>query len=405
MELKKNKNLFANRLNGVSESATLQLNSTVQWMKSQGIDVINLTAGEPDFWAPDAAKEAIIEALKANRSKYTPVAGIQELREKVAEKTNFQQPLVVEKKGKWLSKNVLVTNGGKQALFNTLMCLLNPGDEVLIPSPYWLSYPEMVKLSGGIPKFISAPFYQNFKIHPKQLKEALGPRVKILILNSPNNPTGSMYSKEEFQELAEVLLSTSAGEHVWVISDEIYDRIVLGETPFCSFLNAAPELRDRTVTINGMSKSAAMTGWRIGWSVANEDLTSAMITLQGQSTSGINSLAQWGSLAALKLPEEYFKGQIASFKNRRDRIINILSKNKKLDILIPEGAFYTFVGVKHYLRPAEDSISFAQRLLEEAKVAVVPGAPFGEPEFIRFSFATDETTLEEGFQRFISYLN
>lgn len=404
MEFKKTKNSFANRLSGVSESATLKLNSTVQWMKSQGIDVINLTAGEPDFWAPDAAKEAIIEALKANRSKYTPVAGIQELRESVAEKTNSQQPRLVEKVGKWLPKNVLVTNGGKQALFNTLMCLLNPGDEVLIPSPYWLSYPEMVKLSGGIPKFISAPFQQNFKIKPKQLKDALGPRVKILILNSPNNPTGSMYSEREFQELAEVLLGSSGGEDVWVISDEIYDRIVLGETPFCSFLNAAPELKDRTITINGMSKSAAMTGWRIGWSVANEELTNSMITLQGQSTSGINSLAQWASLAALKLPERYFESQISSFKNRRNRMMGILGQNRKLDVLTPEGAFYTFIGVKQYLRSEEDSISFAQRLLEEAKVAVVPGAPFGEPEFIRLSFATDERTLEEGCNRFISYL-
>ncbi len=400
---KENKVQLARRLEGVSESATLKLNATVQAMKSKGVDVVNLTAGEPDFWVPDAAKEAIIESLKANRSKYTPAAGISELREAIAAKTNLQQPSV-SGKSPWKASNVIVTNGGKQALFNACMALLDSGDEVLIPAPYWLSYPEMAKIAGGIPKFISSSYSQGFKITPAQLKAALGPKVKMLILNSPSNPTGVMYTRQEYAALAEVLLTTPGAENIWVISDEIYDRIVLDQTPFCSFLEAAPQLRDRTVTVNGMSKSAAMTGWRIGWSVAPDNITQGMITLQGQSTSGINSLAQWASLAALKLPESHFAPQVESFQKRRNLMLENLKKARKLELVVPHGAFYLFIGVGKYLKSGEDSIAFAQRLLEEANVATVPGTPFGEPEFLRLSFSTDEKSILEGCNRIVKYL-
>jgi aspartate aminotransferase len=400
---KENRFQLAKRLDGVSESATLKLNATVQSMKSKGIDIINLTAGEPDFWVPDEAKEAIIEAVKANRSKYTPAAGVSELRDAIAQKTNLQHPEVAQK-NPWKASNVVVTNGGKQAIFNSFMTLLDPGDEVLIPSPYWLSYPEMVKLAGGIPKFIHAPFSQGFKIKPDQLKSALGPKVKMLVLNSPNNPTGMMYSEQEYRALAEVLLKNPGAENVWVISDEIYDRIVLNDVPFCSFLKAAPEMANRAITVNGMSKSAAMTGWRIGWSVAPESVTQGMITLQGQSTSGINAPAQWASLAALKLPESKFSDQIEKYRYRRNILLENLRKASKIEIVKPQGAFYAFVGVKHFLKPGEDSMAFAQRLLEDAKVAVVPGTPFGEPEFVRLSFATDEASIQEGCRRMVEYL-
>jgi aspartate aminotransferase len=401
---KDNKSPLAHRLDGVSESATLKLNSTVQTMKAQGVDVINLTAGEPDFNVPDVAKEAVIEALKANRSKYTPAPGIPELREAIAQKTNLQQASLPKEK-LWRGADVVVTNGGKQALFNACMALLNSGDEVLIPSPYWLSYPEMVKIAGGIPKFISAPFEQGFKLKPEQLKAAIGPKVKMLILNSPSNPTGVMYSRAEYAALAEVLLHTPGAEKIWIISDEIYDRIVLDDVPFCSFLNAAPALRDRTLTMNGMSKSAAMTGWRIGWSVGPEVVTQGMITIQGQSTSGINSLAQWASLAALKLPEAHFASQVDSFRKRRNLMVENLTHASHLEVIVPDGAFYVFVGVKNYLRSGEDSFAFAQRLLEDAKVAVVPGTPFGEPKFVRLSFATDEKSILEGCKRLVNYVN
>ncbi len=400
----KKKLQIARRLDGVSESATLKLNAAVQAMKAKGEDVVNLTAGEPDFNVPDASKEAVVEALKANRSRYTPAAGIPELRTLIAEKTNRQQPSVA-KDNPWKASDVIVTNGGKQALFNAFLALLDPGDEVLIPSPYWLSYPEMAKIAGGIPKFIHASFESGFKITPDQLKNALGTgSVKILVLNSPSNPTGAMYSREEYAALGEVLLNTPGAEGVWVMSDEIYDRITFGRVPFCSFLEAVPALRDRTITVNGMSKSAAMTGWRIGWSVAPQLVTQAMSTLQGQSTSGINALAQWASVAALKLPESTFASQIEIYRKRRDLILEILRKSSKIKVFVPDGAFYAFVGVGSCFRSGEESIAFAERLLEAAKVAVVPGTPFGEPEFIRLSFATDEKSLREGCQRILNFV-
>jgi len=400
---------LARRLDGVSESATLKLNAAVQALKAQGVNVVNLTAGEPDFNVPDACKRAVIEALDANRSKYTPAAGIPELRTLVAEKTNRQQPSVVASAGgAWTTKNVVLTNGGKQAIYNSMQALLDPGDEVLIPSPYWLSYPEMVKLAGGIPKFIPTQYENRFKLTPAQLRSAvMGSKgaPKLLILNSPSNPTGSMYSREEFQELGRVLESLPAAHSTWVMSDEIYDRIALGALPFCSFLEACPGLRERTVTVNGLSKSAAMTGWRVGWSVAPAWLTDGMVTLQGQSTSNINALAQAAAVAALKLPEADFAGQVSSFSRRRDLALEILRKAGKIKVFAPDGAFYLFVGVGAFLKAGEDSMGFAERLLEGAQVAVVPGTPFGEPEFIRLSFATDEASLQEGCRRIVEFLS
>ncbi|OFZ79747.1 MAG: hypothetical protein A2603_15030 [Bdellovibrionales bacterium RIFOXYD1_FULL_55_31] len=389
----------ARKMELIQESITLKIHSAAQDLRAKGLDIANLTAGEPDFAVPDAVKEAAIEAVRANRSRYTPAAGIPELREAVARKTNDQQP----RGGRWAFSDVIVSNGGKQALFNAMLALLDPGDEVLIPSPYWLSYPDMVKLAGGIPKFIWAPAAQGFKITPAQLKAAIGPKVKLLILNSPCNPTGAVYTEAEFAALGEVLLAPEAS-HICVLSDEIYDRIILGKTPFCSFLKGAPALKDRTVTVNGLSKSAAMTGWRIGWSVACAPITRAILTIQGQSTSGINSLAQWASLAALALPEAMFQHHIESYRNRRDLALEFLEKLSKIEVSSPEGAFYLFIGIGKYLREGEDSVAFAERILEEANVAVVPGSPFGDPESIRLSFSGDERSLMEGCRRIASYL-
>lgn len=400
-----NSQVLSRRLDGVSESATLKLNAAVQAMKSRGEDVVNLTAGEPDFWVPDSAKEAAIEAVRANRSKYTPVAGIPELREAIVAKTHAQQREVFGR-APWKAADVVVSNGGKQALFNSLLALIDAGDEVLIPSPYWLSYPEMVKLCGGVPRMIEAPFVQGFKITPQQLREAIraAKRVKAFVINSPSNPTGAMYTRAELAELGEVLLTEPNARETWVISDEIYDRDVLGDVPFCSFLEAVPELRDRCVTVNGMSKSAAMTGWRIGWSVAPQSVTSGISTLQGQSTSGINAIAQWASVAALKLPESAFAEQVASLRKRRDLCLDILKQTGKLEVSVPDGAFYLFIGVGAWLSPGEDSIAFAERMLVGAKVAVVPGTPFGAPAYLRLSFATDEKSLSKGCERIKEFL-
>ncbi|MBC7385017.1 MAG: pyridoxal phosphate-dependent aminotransferase [Cryobacterium sp.] len=396
-----NKSAIAKRLDGVSESATLKLNALVQAMRARGEDVINLTAGEPDFAPPEAAKAAIRKALDENRNKYTPVGGLPELRERVAKKTNAQQPEVVSRFGEWKGSDVVVSNGGKQAIYNVMMSLLNPGDEVIIPAPYWLSYPEMVKLAEGVPVFIQSREDRKFKIGVDELRAAVTPKTKILILNSPSNPTGSTYTKGEFEAIGAYLVKEAP--HVWVISDEIYDRILFQDGKFHSFLDAAPELRNRAVTVNGLSKSAAMTGWRIGWTVAPPELTSAILTLQGQSTSGINSLAQYAGVAALDLPEDSFTEMVSAFKRRRRIALEILAKAAKLKVFPPEGAFYVFLGIEAFLKEGEDAMQLSETLIREAKVAVVPGGPFGAPLWVRMSIAMDDETLKKGCERLVSF--
>jgi aspartate aminotransferase len=394
----------ARRLDNVSESATLKLNALVQQFKAQGKDVINLTAGEPDFPVPDACKRAVEEALRKDLSKYTPAAGWPDLRSRVARKTNQQQPSVVKSQGEWKSSHVVVTNGGKQAIFNALMALVDPGDEVIITAPYWLSYPEMVKLCGGIPKIVNTSFEQRFRMSPEQLKAALGPKTRAILINSPSNPTGAMYTREELAALGDVVLSHAEASRAWVISDEIYDRIILGEVPFTSFAEACPAMASRTVTVNGLSKSAAMTGWRVGWSVAPEPITAVMGTVQGQTTSGINSLAQAASMAALDLPESAFAEQVSTYRRRRDLALEILGKAARLKVMVPMGAFYVFVGVEQHFKPGEDSSGFCERALTEAGVALVPGGPFGDPGSVRLSFATDEASLAAGCRRLSDFL-
>ncbi len=390
---------LSDRLNGVSESATLALNAAVQAMKAQGIDVVNLTAGEPDFPVHESAKEAVRKALDANKNKYTPVAGIPELRAAIAEKTNRDQPGLATR---WKGTDVVVTNGGKQALYNAMQALLNPGDEVVVIAPYWLSYPEMAKIAGATSRILSPTFADGFKVKPAELKAAINARTKMVIFNSPSNPSGVTYSRDELRALGEVILA-SEFKDVWVLSDEIYDQIVFPPLEFCSFLRACPELQSRTITFNGMSKSGAMTGWRVGWAVGPKLAMDGISVLQGQSTSGINALAQWASLAVLALPSQVFDANRAIYQKRRDLALEILRKQSKLEVVVPEGAFYLFVGVKRFLREGEDSMGFAQRLLDSEKVAVVPGTPFGAPTFLRLSFATDEKSIQDGCDRIVRF--
>ena len=391
------------RLDGVSESATLKLNALVQSMRAKGEDVVNLTAGEPDFPVPDVAKAAVRDALDRNLSKYTPAAGVPELRELVAKKMNSQHPAFSS--APWVGADVVVTNGGKQSLFNLMLALLNPGDEVLIPAPYWLSYPEMAKLAGGVPKFIESDFARSYKITPDSLAAALTEKSRLLVLNSPSNPTGSVYSFEEYRALGEVLRTHPHGQGVWVVSDEIYDRILFNGHEFVSFLRACPELRERTVTVNGLSKSGAMTGWRLGWSVAPKLMTQALILLQGQSTSGISSLTQAAGCAVLKLPDSFYTEWTSIYRRRRDLALEILGTARKLKIVRPEGAFYVFVGIEAVQRPGESAEALAEALLVEGKVAVVPGTPFGAPGSLRLSFALDDRDLEKGCRRIADWVN
>lgn len=388
----------ANRLRDVSESATLKLNAQAQALAAKGIDVVNLTAGEPDFNVPEAAKAAAIEAVKNNLSKYTPVTGVPELKKLIAEKTNGQQPSL-SSRSPWKPSNVVVTNGGKQALFNLLLASVNPGDEVLIGAPFWLSYPEMVKACEGTPVIVATEAKNRYKLTPQALERAITSRTKWLVLNSPSNPTGVMYSKTELTALGRVLLSEK-GRNVGVITDEIYDRLVFSNEPFCSFLEANPELANRTVTVNGLSKSAAMTGWRLGWAVASEPIIQAMQIVQGQSTSGVSSLTQAAAIAALKIPESEFASWVESFKSRRDLVCKALKERcPNLSAVQPDGAFYVWIDVSRALLPGEGSMDFCARLLDEAQVAAVPGGPFGDDHAIRISFALKVERLTEALSR------
>lgn len=396
---------FARRLKHVDESATLKLNALVQELKSQGRDVVNLTAGEPDFSVPAAIKAAVKDAVDRDQSKYTPTPGLVHLRRLIAQKTNRDQPALATTSA-WGPEHVVVSNGAKHSLFNSALALLDPGAEAIVPAPYWLSVPEMIKLAGAKPVVAATKFEQGFKLQPAELQKRLTSKTRALFLNSPSNPTGAVYTRQEFQALAKVLQKHRFGKNVTVISDEIYDRLTYGANEFCSFLDACPEMRDRTVTINGLSKTAAMTGWRIGWAVAPAPYVSALNKIQGQSTSGISALTQWAGIAALQAPMHEWpewNDWMRQYRRRREIVLEILAGCGKLKVLPPEGAFYVFFGVKALLGKKEDAFGWCERLLHEAGVALVPGTPFGAKDFVRLSFATDEKSLQDGCTRLVRF--
>ncbi len=390
--------MFSSRVRDLKESSTLKVNAMVNRLKQEGKVIYNLTAGEPDFPPPAEAKQAVIDAVNRNQSKYTPTAGILELRELIAAKTNAQQPSLAAK-APWGAKHVVVTNGGKQAIFDVIFALVDDRDEVVFGAPYWLSYPEMVKAAGGVSRVIETTSEGNYRITPAQLEKAITPKTKLLILNSPSNPTGALYSKQDLQALGEVI---SKHPHVWVMSDEIYDKIEFEKGSWCSFLEANPDLSGRTITVNGLSKSGAMTGWRVGWSVAPEALSAALIALQGHSTSGISSLSQWAAIASLKLAPEGFEPQRIEYLNRRNLALEVLGKSAKMKVYEPMGAFYLFVDCSPVLKAQEDANGLAEKILQDAQVAVVSGVDFGAPTCIRISFATDKETLKTGCERLVS---
>ena len=399
--------MLSHRVKNLQESATLRINAIVNRLKQEGKSIYNLTAGEPDFAPPEASKKAVWEAVEKNLSKYTPTPGILELRELVARRMNAQHPTLAASRP-WKATDVVVSNGGKQAIFDSVLALVDRGDEAIVIAPYWLSYPEMVKAAEGETRVIATTQEARYKATPAQLEQAITPKTKLLFLNSPSNPTGALYTKAELRALGAVL---EKHPQVWVISDEIYDRIdFTGE--WCSFLEANPSLRDRTVTVNGLSKSGAMTGWRIGWSLTPEPLTKALVALQGHSTSGICSLSQAAAVAALKLPDSHFEPQRKEYLHRRNLALEVLKKSAKIKVYEPSGAFYLFLDVealihgapvKERVKGSENADGFAEKLLQEIQVAVVSGVDFGAPNCVRLSFATDEKTIEAACRRLVDY--
>ncbi|MCS6958463.1 MAG: pyridoxal phosphate-dependent aminotransferase [Pseudanabaenaceae cyanobacterium SKYGB_i_bin29] len=375
---------FAHRLDQITPSLTLSIAQQAGELRRQGVRVWDLSAGEPDFDTPPPIKEAAIQALQAGKTKYGPVAGIPELRQAITDRLRQDYNL------QYSPEQVIVTNGGKQALYNLMMCLLNPGEEVIIPSPYWVSYPEMVRLAEAKPVFLPTTWERDYKITPAQLAEAITPRTKLFVFNSPANPTGSVYSPEEVAALAEVL---EAHPHVWVVADEIYSQIVY---PPAVHRSIAHYLPDRTMLVSGFAKAYAMTGWRVGYLVGNREIIKATAMLQGHSTSNVCTFAQYGALYAVTGDQGCVAQMRQSYAERRHLAYKLLSEMEGLRCPLPQGAFYLFPDIT---QTGLGSLEFCERLLREKQVALVPGIAFGADQCVRLSYATDPTTIAEGCQR------
>jgi len=385
---------LSERLNRLAPSATLVMSQKSAEMKSQGIDVINLSVGEPDFNTPEHIKQAAQKAIDENYSKYSPVPGYAALREAIVKKLKAENGL------DYTTDEILVSNGAKQCVCNTVMALVNDGDEVIIPAPYWVSYPQMVKLAGGQPVFVNAGFEQNFKITAQQLEEAITPRTRMLILCSPSNPTGSVYSRDELEALAAVILKH---ENLYVLADEIYEHInYVGHHESIAQFSG---MKDRTIIINGVSKAYAMTGWRIGFQAAPRWIVKGCNKLQGQYTSGPCSVSQKAAEAAYTGSQACVEEMRQAFERRRDLIVELARDIEGLEVNVPQGAFYlfpkcsSFYGKTDGKRVINNSTDFAMYLLEEAHVATVGGDAFGDGECFRMSYATSDDNIREAMKR------
>lgn len=385
---------LSDRLNRLAPSATLAMSQKSNEMKAQGIDVINMSVGEPDFNTPEHIKAAGKKAIDDNYSKYSPVPGYLALRNAISEKLDKENHL------QYNNKEIIVGTGGKQGVCNTILALVNPGDEVIILAPYWVSYPQMVKLAGGTPVIIRASFEQNFRITAKQLEEAITPKTKMLILCSPSNPTGSVYSQEELNELAKVIL---AHEDLLVLSDEIYEHInYIGKS---ASIASYPGMKERTIICNGVSKAYAMTGWRLGWVAAPEWIVKGINKLQGQYTSGTCDVSQMAALAAYQSSQECVEDMRKAFEKRRDLIVSLAREIPGLEVNVPEGAFYLFPKCSSFFGKSDgktvinNSTDFAMYLLQEGHVATVGGDAFGDPDCFRMSYATSDDNIREAMRR------
>jgi aspartate aminotransferase len=389
--------LLAHRLDRIQPSPTIAVTNLARELKASGKDVIGLGAGEPDFDTPDHIKDAAIEAIRAGFTKYTAVDGTPELKQAISAKFARENEL------EYALDQVTVGTGGKQVLYNALVATLDAGDEVIVPAPYWVSYPDMVLLADGTPVSVDCPFAQDFKLQPEDLERVIGPKTKWLILNSPNNPTGAAYTEAELRALADVLVRYP---HVWVMTDDMYEHLVYDDFRFTTIAQVEPALYPRTLTVNGVSKAFAMTGWRIGYAGGPKDLIKAMAKVESQSTSNPCSISQAAATAALNGPLDFLEERNAAFKQRRDTVVSMLNQVPGISCHRPEGAFYVYpscAGVIGARTPQgqtlEDSGAFARWLLNEVGVAVVHGTAFGLDPFFRISYATSLAHLEDACAR------
>ncbi|WP_424812800.1 pyridoxal phosphate-dependent aminotransferase [Roseococcus sp. YIM B11640] len=388
---------LAARLADVKVSASVAMSIKARELAAQGIEVAGLTTGEPDFDTPAHAIVAANQAALKGDTKYPPQGGTPALKAAIQRKFKRDNNL------DYAADEILVTNGGKQAIFNAFMATVDPGDEVVIPAPYWISYADMAKVAGGVPVTVNCPQNNGFKLRPQDLEAAITPKTKWVMLNFPNNPTGAACSREEMKALAEVLLKHP---HVWVMTDDMYEHLVYDGFEFCTIAEVEPRLKDRTLTINGASKTYAMTGWRIGFCGGPAPLIKAMFNMQGQATSGVSTVGQAAAAAALDGPQDLVAERAAEYRIRRDLVVDMLNQAPGIACHKPEGAFYVFPNVAGCLgktskggRKIETDTDFAFALLEEAHVAVVQGAAYGMSPYVRISYATDIDTLRKACTR------
>lgn len=385
---------LSDRLNRLAPSATLAMSQKSNEMKAQGVDVINMSVGEPDFNTPDHIKEAGKKAIDDNFSKYSPVPGYMDLREAIVDKLKKENHL------DYTTGEVIVGTGGKQGVCNTILALVNPGDEVIIPAPYWVSYPQMAKLAGATPVIVRAGFEQDFKMTAEQLEAAITPKTKMLILCSPSNPTGSVYSQEELNALAQVILKH---EDIFLLSDEIYEHInYVGKA---ASIASYPGMKERTIICNGVSKAYAMTGWRLGWVAAPAWIVKGINKLQGQYTSGTCDVSQKAAVAAYVASQDCVEQMRVAFERRRDLIVKLAKDIPGLEVNVPQGAFYLFPKCSSFFGKSDgetvinNSTDFAMYILEKAHVATVGGDAFGDPDCFRMSYATSDDNIREAMRR------
>lgn len=385
---------------GISPSPTLSIDAKYKQMLTDGIDVVGFGAGEPDFDTPEYIRKAAIDAIDGGQTRYTPAAGTLKLRQAVANKFSNDNHLSYE------PTQIVVSNGAKHSLTNAFSAILNPGDEVIIPAPYWVSYPEMVKMADGVPKFVFAGEDQEFKITATQLENAISDKTKAVILNSPSNPTGMVYTEAELRALAE----TAVKHDLIIVADEIYEKLVYDDNKHVSIASFSEEINAHTITINGVSKSYAMTGWRIGFAAANKDIAKIMSNIQSHAASNPNSIAQAATIAALEGPQDEVEKMRKVFSARREHMVKRINSIEGVSCIMPQGAFYIMMNVTKlfgktfYGKLVQTADDFAELLLEHAKVALVPGSGFGAEGYVRWSYATSIENIDKGLDRLEAFL-
>lgn len=390
--------MLSKKLSQVTPSFTIGISTKVKELSKQGIDITNLSIGEPDFFTPENVKKAAIDAINSNYTKYDAASGLLELRQAICHKLKIDNALDYE------ANQIVVSSGAKHAITNTLMVLLDPGDEVIIPSPYWVSYPEMVKLTGGVPVFIETKKEFSFKLTADQLLNSVTDKTKAIFITNPSNPTGAFYNKEELVKLVDVCID----KNIYIIADEIYEKILFDET-FTSIASLSAEAYDQTIVINGLSKAASMTGWRIGYTASNKEIAKAISSVQGHLVSHPSTISQWAALEAVKNGESSTHEMVSVYRQRRDLIESLFDEIPKLDIIKPQGAFYIFIDIsalkEFFMNEESLSLKVCEDLLVDYQVAFVPGIAFGNDNFIRMSYATSNENIITGLNKLKNYVN